>query len=308
MTLVLYAIACMSLATFLAASAARALKYARQPAHLRWELYPVPHEQADRVKHGGSYFETSEWWTAPRRFNLAGELLAMVPEMLFLEGLRKANRPLWYRSFPFHFGLYLMIASMLVLLAAALAWIAAGEPNALVEWLRTLAAVSAVLGLGLSLAGACGLLHRRLTDASLRAYSTPADFFNLLFFIVALGSVAVGYVSRPAGSPGALAVARGLLTADTTLPVAGPFAAALIAGAVLVGYIPLTHMSHFVAKYFTYHAVRWDDAPLAERKRMAAKIADHLTYRPSWSAAHIGAETGQTWAKVASSTPNETPR
>ena len=32
----------------------------------------------------------------------------MVPEMLFLHGLRTFNRSLWYRSFPFHFGLYLL--------------------------------------------------------------------------------------------------------------------------------------------------------------------------------------------------------
>ena len=32
-----------------------------------------------------------------------------------------------------------------------------------------------------------------------------------------------------------------------------------------LAYIPLTHMSHFVGKYFTYHAVRWDDAPLGDR-------------------------------------------
>jgi hypothetical protein len=37
----------------------RVLQYARAPIHLRWELYPVPHETPERVKHGGSYFEES---------------------------------------------------------------------------------------------------------------------------------------------------------------------------------------------------------------------------------------------------------
>jgi hypothetical protein len=50
---------------------------------LRWELYPVPHEAPERAEHGGSYFEESDWWTKKRKFNLGGELAAMLPEMLF---------------------------------------------------------------------------------------------------------------------------------------------------------------------------------------------------------------------------------
>jgi nitrate reductase gamma subunit len=304
-TVVLYAIAWGAIAVFLAASVARAVKYARQPIHLRWELYPVPHERADRLKHGGSYFEASEWWTSSREFNWAGEIRAMVPEMVLLDGLRRANRRLWYRSFPFHFGLYLMSGSAALLATSAGIWLATGERGALVESLRILAGVIGVLGLASSFAGACALLHRRLTDVSLREYTTPADVFNLLFFIVTLGVLAVGYGLRPAGTPGALATTRGLLATDSTLRIAGPFAVGLMLLAALVAYVPLTHMSHFIAKYFTYHAVRWDDAPLKDRERMAAKIANYLTYRPTWSAPHVAGPARPTSAEVASSTPRE---
>ena len=44
----------------------------------------------------------------------------MVPEILFLRGLWKENRGLWWVSFPFHFGLYLMIATFGLLLLHAL--------------------------------------------------------------------------------------------------------------------------------------------------------------------------------------------
>jgi nitrate reductase gamma subunit len=306
-TLVLYSVVWGAVGVFLLASVARAVRYARQPIHLRWELYPVPHEQADRAAHGGSYFETSEWWTAPRRFNVVGEIRAMLPEMLFLDALRKANRPLWLRSFPFHFGLYLMAGSAELLVAAATIWLVAGSANAWVTSLQAMAGVFGILGVALSFAGACALLHRRLTDAALREYTTAGDLFNLVFFALTLGFLAVGYVSRPPGSAGALAVTRGLLTADSTLRVSTPFALALMAASFLVAYIPLTHMSHFIAKYFTYHAVRWDDAPLKDRDRMAMKVAQYLTYRPRWSAAHIGPGK-RTWAQVAASSPDEARR
>ena len=33
----------------------------------------------------------------------------MIPEMLLIKALWENNRSLWYRSFPFHFGLYVLI-------------------------------------------------------------------------------------------------------------------------------------------------------------------------------------------------------
>jgi nitrate reductase gamma subunit len=302
-TLALYSSLWGALAVFLGASVARALRYARQPLHLRWELYPVPHERPDRVKHGGSYFESSEWWKRPRHFSWTGEVRAMIPEMVFLAGLRQANRSLWYRSFPFHFGLYLMSGSVALLVLGAGIWAGVGRATGLVQALRALAGLAGIAGLALSVVGALGLLHRRLTDAALRNYTTAADVFNLLFFIGALTFLGVGYAQRPASSPGALAVVHGLLTGNSALPVATPFAIGLIVASVLVAYVPLTHMSHFIAKYFTYHAVRWDDAPLRDREAMAARVAHYLAYRPTWSAGHIASNAGQTWAEVASSTP-----
>ncbi|MGE5361291.1 MAG: hypothetical protein ACM3NQ_19920, partial [Bacteroidales bacterium] len=71
----------------------------------------------------------------------------------------------------------------------------------------------------------------------------------------------------------------------------------------LVAYIPLTHMAHFIGKYFTYHAVRWDDAPMDARGRLARRIAASLATCPTWSAPHIGADGTKTWAAVASANP-----
>ncbi|MGE5360468.1 MAG: respiratory nitrate reductase subunit gamma [Bacteroidales bacterium] len=302
-TVVFVAIYSASL-VFLVACVARAKRYASLPAHLRWELYPVPHEPADRLEHGGSYLEQREWWTRPRRRHYAGQWRFMIAEMVFLKGLWEWNRPLWFRSFPFHFGLYLLAASGFVLLTAAgvtLAVPAADAPfRSTVAWLyRGLGAA----GGALALAGALGLLHRRVTDRTLRIYSAPADVFNLAFFAVTIIVLALGYGTAGARFPGPLTFTRGLLRFETSLAMPPLLALGVVLACALVAYIPLTHMAHFIGKYFTYHAVRWDDAPMDARGRLARRIAASLATRPTWSAPHVGADGTRTWAAIASSNP-----
>jgi len=307
MTIVVYAAICLGLAIFIIGCVGRAVQYAKLPIHLRWEVYPVPHEEPSRVAHGGSYFEDSDWWTKPRHRNLGGELRVMIPEILFLKGLWEFNRRLWLPSFLFHFGLYLLIGtavlvgigSGLPLLVPSLAggnlWIA----------LAALYKITGYAGAILSVVGALLLLLRRATDQDLKNYTKPADFFNLIFFIVAFAVVAAGYVLRPSGSAGIGDVARGLFHFDAKVAVDGLFGTGLVLASALVAYIPFTHMAHFIAKYFTYHLVRWDDQPNVRGGSIEARVAQYLTYRPTWSAAHVGADGKKTWVDVATTNPTQ---
>jgi len=47
---------------FFAGNAVHIVKFLRMPTPLRWELYPIPKAPRDRQRHGGSYFEQSNWW------------------------------------------------------------------------------------------------------------------------------------------------------------------------------------------------------------------------------------------------------
>lgn len=277
MTAAVYALLVVGALVAAAGSAARVWWYARHPMHLRWELYPVPHE---------------------------AEFVFMAREILFLHALHTSNRRLWYRSFPFHAGLYLMLAGGFALLATAFATAFGGVSPGPV-WLALQRACSAMgwTGVVLAIAGAGALLLHRLTDKTMKRATTPGDVFNLAFFVVALGLLAAGAGLRPEGSPDLLAAVAGLLTWDTSLRIPGPLGAGIVACAALVAYIPMTHMSHFIGKYFTYHAVRWDDCPLADSAHLAEAIATQLTYRPTWSASHVGADGERSWANVASSNP-----
>lgn len=308
MTTVVYAAIALLLATAGVASAARVWWYARHPLHLRWELYPVPHEAPARARYGGSYFETAEWWTAPRRANRIRELGFMAREILFLHALHTSNRRLWYRSCPFHTGLYATLAGGVALLAAGIATAIAGEWTGS-TWTavqRTCAAVGWT-GVLLTIAGAGALLQLRLTDSTMRQATSPGDLFNLACVIVSLGALASSAWRSPAGAPGLLDIVTGLLTWNTALRIPGALGASVVSCAALMAYIPMTHMSHFIGKYFTYHAVRWDDRPLADRAHLARAIATHLAYRPTWSAGHMGADGQRSWADVAASNPNVKP-
>jgi nitrate reductase gamma subunit len=297
MTALLYVWIYICLLVSLAACAVRALRYARAPLHLRWELYPVPHEAPKRAAYGGSRFEEIDWWTKTEPSNKLGELKAMGSEILFLKGVWEFNRGLWFSSYPFHLGLYLLIATGVTATAGAMI-------PALAPLLHPLYMFTGLAGAALSLLGATGLLIRRLSDARLRIYTTPGDLFNLLFFIGTTAALLVSYAIRPEDAPGTGAILRGLLTFDTGVQLAGAQAVALALAAALIMYIPLTHMSHFIAKYFTYHAIRWDDMPNLNQKALTSKIAEYLTYKPTWSAPHVGADGKATWADIATKNPN----
>ena len=257
---------------FLAGSIVRAVQYAKQPIHLRWEIYPVPH-------------------------GTTGEAKVMVPEILFLKGLWEFNRPMWLVSYPFHLGLYLLSGAGALMVLAALA------PAAFFPVLQILYHICGYAGAVLGLAGSIGLLVRRSTAPELRNYSSSADFFNLAWFALTYVLLIAGEAVRPAGSAGLLRVLRGAVSFDTSVPVPGLLALGLASGAALVAYIPMTHMAHFIAKYFTYHQVRWDEKSPVAGGMMEKRMAEYLMYRPTWSAPHVGAGNGRTWADIATTNP-----
>jgi len=304
MLLAAYVASYVGIAVFAVAVIARFVMWSKMPMHMRWELYPVAHE-GSKAHYGGSYFEESKWWTKKREVSLFGELKVMVPEILFLVALKENNRKLWTRSFPFHFGLYLVaMCTVLMMAGGLLAALAPGlMAGGLGRVLGTAIPVVGVAGLVLGLVGAVGLLGRRAT-AEMRDYTAQADVFNLVFFVAAFGCALATFVlvDRDFGLVGAFVT--GLVTFNLSgLPATGlaailPALSAILLAA-LVAYIPMTHMSHFVGKYFAYHAIRWNDAPNLKDGDQEETIHELLGRPVSWSAPHIKGDGSKTWADVA---------
>jgi len=295
------------LALFLTGCLRRIWLYARMPLHLRWELYPLPHEHPYRAAYGGSYFETQEWWRKPQVTNRRGEISVMVEEILFLKSLREFNRRLWVPSYLFHSGLYLIIGAVgLTAFAGILGVPAPREKSANIAAILALViGVTGIAGAALIVSGACLLLIRRSSDPAFRNSTKAGDIFNLLFFITVFSLLAGGYLLRAPGAASLVELASGVVHFDRGVKIGDGFGTGLILASALAAYIPFTHMAHFIAKYFTWHAVRWDDRRNEPGGAMDPRMATNLDCRPTWSAGHIGADGKRSWAQIARSVPPE---
>ena len=74
MSQLVYALAYLTTAVFIVGVVKRVVAYRRNPQHLRWELYPVPHEGGGRAAYGGGYLEEVDWWQKPREVSRIREL------------------------------------------------------------------------------------------------------------------------------------------------------------------------------------------------------------------------------------------
>jgi nitrate reductase gamma subunit len=278
----------LGVAVFVLGCAWRAWRYASAPEHLRWDLYPVAHEPNS---HGGSYLEEKDWWTKPRKTSLVGEVVFMAEEILLLRGVWKHNPTLWWGSMPFHWGLYLMVATTFGLVAAAL--------GLNLPLLLDALAVIGGLGGALLAVGSLVLLYQRSRDPQLRPYTAPADLMNL-GLLAALGVLSVLVAFGGMGPVGAAVGALLRLQPPRVSPLLGT---QMAVAALFLVYLPATRMVHFFSKYFTYHAVRWDDRPRETGSALDRRLRRALDFGVDWSAPH--AKTGKTWAEVATTLPED---
>ena len=267
-------------AIFVAGCIYRIVRVMRMPAHLRWDLYPMPRGTRAQRRHGGSYFENSEWWQNRQKHSHAAELGYIAGEVLGFRTVWERNRPLWLWSWLMHLGLYALVAAGVLTTWAAIS----DAPDAeMIRW-------TVLAGSAAGMAGALGLLVARALERV--PFSGRREYVNLVavlaVFVTALEA------SSLASAPGEMiAFARSFLS-RAPAPEVGP-AVALhlsVVGAFLA-YFPATHMTHAFMKFFAFHRVRWDDAPLAHDPKLAAAIGRNLARTLSWTAPHI--RGGETW-------------
>jgi nitrate reductase gamma subunit len=285
-----------AISVFLLGNLCRVVKAMLMPAHLRWELYPIPKGSRDRQRYGGSYFEETEWWTKPVDAGLSSEMAFMLKEVLFLRGVFESFRALWLWSLLLHWGLYLYMASAATTVAVAVIGTHLAFARAL---LSNAAFAGFIAACSLGAIGSIGLMATRIFHSRLKGFTTRAMIFNLSLLAAIFGTGLIALFNPQ----------RGLLTALTDAVQgrhsAGVYSASIYSHLALVVfflvYFPFTHMTHMFMKYFTWHGVRWDDTPArfddGSRKAIANNLARHVT----WQAPHIYGDTEQSWADVASS-------
>lgn len=286
-------IAYLSIFLFVGISAYKAYQFAKMPLHGRMELYPVPKEKGH--EYGGSYYEEVEWWNKERHVSHGTELIEMLKEMLFIKKLFDNQRPLWWISYALHLGIYFLMAWTVLLVVGAGTLLSGGQVNAssgvwgsLVFYLT---AFTGLVGLILATFGSGMLLLRRLFDDTLRKYTTPQEYFNLaLLYCAVVTGIFVWAGDLSFGS--AREITANLISL-TPFEASGLFVFHLALLFIMFTYIPLSKMSHYVGKYFTFHKVLWENEPNLKGSEIEKKIMKATSGRPtnSWSAPHITGAT-----------------
>lgn len=284
--------------------ALRTLAIARQPVHLRWELAPVP-QDAGKGGPGSSYLEEYEWWGKPRRVSRTPTLVYMAREMFLLKTVWEHNRGLWPLTCALHYGLY-VTAGLSLGLAIHVVLLAVGRDSLAAPQLREGVSALALLGYVLGSVGAIGLLVKRARDPRIRLFTTPSRIINLLVLAALFLSGGYAWLSSGDYASEVGHFAAGLIGSDPGAPVGLPLSLHLAVCALFLLYLPLTDMTHFIAKYFAFHKVRWDDRP--QGARMEKELSGLLRQRVTWSASHIGSHDQKDWVEIAEAEARHEPR
>ncbi len=295
----LHGMVLLAAVVFVVAIVARGIRIARTPMHLRWEIYPVPHE-GKRSAHGGSRMEETDWWTKPMHKDHLREILVMIPEILFLKAVWEHNRPLWFPSWTLHFGLYLLIGNMfLIILTALLAMLGVALP---MEVVHSLITILAWAGCAIGTIGAITMFMKRAFDPKLKMYTNASHFFNIFHLGVIYVAGLAWLVTDAAYGANVVALYKSLFTFTATPALS--LAAFVHIGAVILFfiYLPFTHMTHFFTKYFTYHDVRWEDEANLPGGKLEEKIKKVVSQPVTWAAPHIGADGKKNWADLVAGT------
>ena len=201
--------------------------------------------------------------------------------------------------------MYLLIVAGVPLLVGAVLGLC-GVPTTDWGWLNKLVVVLAWCGCLLGGLGALGLLISRLTDPRLRAVQTGITLFNLAFLVVIFLTGGLALIAFSDISQQLTMFVQALLTADSSIRMPTVLAVHVVLVLLFLAYLPFTQMLHFVAKYFTYHRVRWDDRAMTPGSPLEKEVSELLQQPVTWSAPHLGADGEKNWVDIVTDTEKDT--
>ena len=271
----------------------------RLPTHLRWELYPVMHEE--NYQYGGSYFEQVDWWTRLQRKHSMRSFLFLLKEYLTLGEYFKRNKSYWYSLYPWHIGFILIITfhilcffSAVIMTAGVNVSPSSQDTTGLLFYYLVL--LTGVVSFIAGSFGSLGIFVKRLTDKDLKAYAAPINYFTYIFtFIVFISGLYAWYFVDPALSE-YREFWKGLITFKFINVEFGAAAHIMLFNLFLI-YLPFTRSMHYITRFFAFYLIRWDDEPNIRGSKLERKLQALLNQKVSWSAPHI--KTGKTWGEQA---------
>ena len=264
--MILTLICWVALIAFLGLSVKKFMEYGKLPQHGRQDLYPIPLESDEKMHYGGSYMEEDKWYEKERHHNLKGEIIDMLVEMLFIKKLFVNQNNFWWLSYSLHLGMYVAIAWSVLMLFGA--FLPEGFLYTAAVLLGTVCGIAAGV---LMTVGCIGLLCKRLFVKEFKNYTTPQEYFNLIALMAVSVSgllVWLGDMKFEFGRN----IARAMFTFSPIADVTPMLTVFIVLLAFISVYIPLTKLSHYVGKYYTFHKVIWDNEPNLPGSKVEANI------------------------------------
>jgi nitrate reductase gamma subunit len=171
-----------------------------------------------------------------------------------------------------------------------------GAPTSILNVFLNITSILALVGYLAGGLGAISLILKRRLDSNYRAFTTRSMYFKLVFLGAVFISGIWAWSASAAFASETSQFVKNLIMLDSGISAGVPLVTHIIISLLFIVYLPFTDMLHFIAKYFTHHAVRWNDKPLDEK--MNKKLERLITEPVSWSAPHAG--SGKSWAEIAS--------
>jgi nitrate reductase gamma subunit len=273
----------------------KVVKYLKLPVHLRWELYPVIHE--DNFSYGGSRLERVNWWeSAPRKRPIKG-FFYLTKEYFHLGEYFHRHRSYWFALYPWHVGFILIITFHILCFFGAVIMVGGTEVSAastaltgrLVYWVIM---VTGVVSFITGAFGSMGLLFKRARDQDLRLYATPLNYFAYFFTFAVFVSGLFSWLFVDPSFGEYREFWAGLVTLRF-IKVESGTAVHIVLFNFFLFYLPFTRSLHYITRFFAFYCIRWDDAPNIRGGELEGRLKKAMEGRLTWSAPHIN--TGKNW-------------
>lgn len=272
---------------FVTVTAYKVIGYVNMPRHLRWDLYPVPHQGP-----AGSKYQKVDYNKMPAFVSAFHEMKAMSQEMLFIKKAFDHNPKLWMGTFPLHIGLYLCALWLTCLtlgagLEAAHITDFEAADSIFVMAMKYFTLSSGVLGLMAGLVGSLILIWQRYTEEDLRRMSDFVCYLNLYLMVFLFGS---GFAAWATADLNFEIIRRhivSLLQFRPSIVNETAIVAEFLAVGIFLTVLPFSRMMHFAVKYFFYHNIMWDDEMMKPGSKMEREVCKYLNYQVDWSASHV---------------------
>ncbi len=274
------------------------IKYLKLPVHLRWELYPVIHEE--KYQYGGSCFEDVNWWEKIKKKNWSRGVVYLLKEYFTLKNYLTRNLLYWIGLFPWHIGFIFIIIFHILCFFGALSMVLgiSISPGSQDLWGRILYYVILLTGVLSFVAGTLGsifIIINRIVDKNLRTYATPLNFFMYLFtLIVFLSGFYSWYFVDPHMSE-YREFWKGLITFQFVGVNTATMVHIILFDLFLI-YLPFTRSLHYITRFFAFYLIRWDDEPNIRGGELEKRLIEQLNKNVSWSGPHI--ESGKRWSDL----------